>query len=287
MKKVIVFLFFQILILNLMAQDKPAYVIFDKEGEPVRYADMMKDLTRGQVVFFGELHNNPICHWLQLELTKDLHRVHEERLVLGAEMFEADNQLILDEYLKEFISEKKFEKECRLWPNYKTDYKPLVEYAKENNMNFVATNIPRRYASRVFNEGLESLEDLSDEAKKYIAPLPVEVDMTLPGYQNMLEMAGGAEHASLNFPHAQAIKDATMAHFILKHIKNKRFLHYNGAYHSDNFEGIVHYLKKENKRLEVLTISSVEQENLRQLEEEYKGKADYIICIDSNMTKTY
>ena len=47
------------------------------------------------MVLFGELHNNPISHWLQLELTEDLHAARGADLVLGAEMFEADNQLLL------------------------------------------------------------------------------------------------------------------------------------------------------------------------------------------------
>ena len=59
-----------------------------------------------------------------------------------------------------FISEKNFEKEARLWPNYKTDYKPLVSFAKDNNLSFVATNIPRRYASAVFKNGLKKLRNL-------------------------------------------------------------------------------------------------------------------------------
>ena len=94
-------------------------------------------------------------------------------ITLGAEMFEADNQLILNEYLSGHISEKSFKKEARLWPNYSTDYAPLVDFAKDSNLIFVATNIPRRYASVVYKRGFQGLDELDAQAKLYIAPLPV------------------------------------------------------------------------------------------------------------------
>lgn len=99
------------------------------------------------MVFFGELHDNPVAHWLELEITKDIHTDKGKDLILAAEMFETDNQLIIDEYFSDIIKESSFEKEVRLWKNYQTDYKPLISFAKENGLRFVASNIPRRYAS--------------------------------------------------------------------------------------------------------------------------------------------
>lgn len=59
---------------------------------------MLRTLQQKDIVLFGELHNNPISHWLQLEVTKDLKQYRN--LVLGAEMFEQDNQPALDLYLQ-------------------------------------------------------------------------------------------------------------------------------------------------------------------------------------------
>ena len=269
--------------------DKPAYQLFDDEGKKVKFEKMAKKLAEADIVFFGELHNNPISHWLQLELTKTLHDSMKDKLVLGAEMFETDNQLILDEYLQGLISEKKFEAEARLWPNYDTDYKPLVNFAKENELQFVASNIPRRYASVVFKKGFEGLEELSDEAKKYVAPSPIAYDPELPCYKSMMAMGGmGGGHATQNFPKAQAIKDATMAHSILKYWEDgKLFLHYNGAYHSDNFESIVWYLKQAKPELNIMTITTVQQAEVDKLLDENKGTANYVVCVPENMTTTY
>lgn len=273
-------------LLTAFKSDKPAYQLFDKEGKKVKYEKMLKELAEADVVFFGELHNNPICHWLQLEVTQDLFVARDGNLILGAEMFERDNQLILSEYLTEKISQKSYKKEARLWPNYTTDYAPLVDFAKDSNLMFVATNVPRRYASVVYMKGFEGLEELEPEAKTYFAPLPIEFDASLPGYVKMTEMAGG--HGGDNLPKAQAIKDATMAYSIAEFAEEgKMFIHYNGTYHSDNFEGIIWYLNKYKPGLKIATISSIEQSEIDKLDDENLNKGNYILVVPEDMTKTH
>jgi uncharacterized iron-regulated protein len=271
-----------------LSAQKPAYTLFNAKGKETRYEKMVNDCKRADVILFGELHNNPIAHWLQLELTKELHADERVKLVLGAEMFEADGQLIMDEYFSGMITEKKFEEEMRLWNNYKTDYKPLVEFAKESGLRFIATNIPRRYANTVFNLGLDTLNSLTDIAKTFMMPLPVLYDTTLASYTALVKSGPMGGHGNPNLRDAQAVKDATMAFFILKnHRRGETFLHFNGAYHSDNYEGIGHFLKVINPDLRIVTISTVSQEEVTNLEESNLGKADYIIAVPESMTKTY
>lgn len=275
-------------IIFIQAQPRPAYQLFDREGRPADFGQMLERAAQTQVVLFGELHNNPISHWLQLELSRELAAKFGENLVLGAEMFETDNQLILNEYISGLINERNFTAEAKLWNNYATDYKPLVELAKEQNIPFIATNIPRRYAALVNRQGFEGLETLPEEAKRYIAPLPPAYDPELPGYKAMLEMTGMPAHTNENFPKAQAIKDATMAHFLYKNLnRNGVFVHYHGAYHSNNFEGIYWYLKQLDEKLRIITISTVEQDNVSTLDESNLGLADFIIAVPRTMTKTY
>ncbi len=271
--------------------DKPAYLIYDAEGRNIKYQKMIETLSTADVVFFGELHDNPISHWMEYEVTADLHKVAGNNLITGAEMFEADNQLLLDEYLGSKYQADKFEAEAKLWKNYKTDYKPLVEFAKKNGLPFIATNIPRRYASMVSRGGFEVLDSLAPEAKSYIAPLPVSYDPELKCYKDMLSMPGmpgmGGK-PNLNFPKAQAIKDATMAHFITTNLgEGKKFIHYNGAYHSDNYLGIIHYLKLYRPGVKVATITTILQDDISSLAEENKGLADFIVTVPQTMTRTY
>jgi uncharacterized iron-regulated protein len=272
-----------------LAQEK-AFVIYNAQGKKVSYKKMMKSLIKSDISLFGELHNNPISHWLQLEVTKSLGE--KRNLILAAEMFERDNQDELNDYLSGKIDAKVLDSVARLWKNYETDYAPLVNYAKENKLQFIAANIPRRYASMVYKGDFKSLDTLSNEEKKWIAQLPIEYDKNLPGYQKMLEMMGG--HGGETFPKAQAIKDATMAESIfkayetsIKTINELTVIHYNGAYHSNDYEGILWYLKRKNANLNYKTITTVSQENIKKLLEENKGTADFIICVDEDMTTTY
>jgi len=289
MRKILVPLILVAFSLMAMKADKDAYQIYSVKGKKTSYAKLFKQALEADVILFGELHNNPICHWMQLELTADLFTEKGNQLVLGAEMFERDGQLILDEYLKGEISTKSFESQARLWPNYKTDYKPLIEFAKENELPFIATNVPRRYASVVFKKGFEGLEAMGDHAKMFFPPLPIPYDPELPGYQAMLEMGGGmGGHGSDNFPKAQAIKDATMAHFILENLNEGQvFMHYHGTYHSNNFEGIMWYLNTYRPGLNIMTIASVEQDTIDGLTEENESLADFILVVPSTMTKTH
>lgn len=275
----------------LLAQPKKAYQLYTATGVPIDYPIMLNELRHADFVFFGELHNSAIAHWLQIELTRDLYDMKGADLTLAAEMFETDNQLILDEYLRGLISKSRFEAECRLWPNYQTDYQPLVEFAKQNGLAFIASNVPRRYANLVSKKGFEGLDSVSAEGKAYFPPLPVLYDPEVPCYKSMLKMmgmGGAGGHGNSNLPKAQALKDATMAFFILKEFQTGDLvLHYNGSYHSQNHEGIVWYLNQYQPGLDSRVIHTVTQEDIHLLEEEHKHTANYILVVDEDVTTTY
>jgi uncharacterized iron-regulated protein len=285
--------FLTISLFNFLKSDKPAYLLYDKDLNVTSYENMLKELSQADIVFFGELHDNSLGHWLELQVTKNLFQVKKDKLILGAEMFEADNQTVVDEYLKGIITAKQFETEAKVWQNYQTDYKPLLDFAQQNKLKFVATNIPRRYASIVSKGGLEALNQLSDDAKKNIAPLPIDVDLTLPAYAEMMKMggmhsSGGMGVSAENITKAQVIKDATMASFILKNYQSgQTFLHYNGSYHSNNFEGIVWHLKKKNPKLKIVTINTIQAEDITKPAEKEKNSANFIFFIPDDMTKSY
>ena len=277
--------------LTMSAQTSNTYRIVDKELKPAEYSDMLKNASAAEVVFFGETHNSVVAHELELQLAKDLYAVTGNKLKLGAEMFESDIQLIIDEYLADFFDDSKFEADARLWPNYKTDYKPIMQFAKEKKLRFVATNIPRRYASMVNYGGFEALDKLSKQAKSYMADLPVKFDPELEGYSMMIKGMGGMGHMKMdpvNLAKAQAIKDATMAQFIFRNMEdNGLFYHFNGSYHSYNFEAIIWYLRQYRKDMNIYSITVVDEENFSQKPDSYKGKADVIIILPKDSPKSY
>ncbi len=272
--------------LHLQAQKKKAYQIFKANGKKTSYKKLLKTAKKADMVFFGEEHDNPVAHWLELELTKDLYQTSGKNPVLGAEMMETDNQKQLIRYLKDSIDYKTFKKEARLWPNFKTDYKALIDFAKDKKIPFIATNIPRRFASKVFHGGFKALDSLPQTDKQWIAPLPIKYDKNLSQYKKMLGMMGG--HGGDNLPKAQAIKDATMAYNILKNYKKgDLFIHYNGSYHSNFKQGIVWYIKQKNPALKIVTIDVETQDNLKKLDKKHLGKADFIIVVPKDFPKSY
>ena len=167
----------------------------------------------------------------------------------------------------------------------------LLQLARQQKFRVVGTNVPRRYASLVAKGSLTALDTLSAATKAWLPPLPLAVDYELPGYKNMVKMFGGdAAHAAgvQNIIQAQALKDATMAFFLNQaRPPGHLLLHLNGSYHSDNHDGILAYLRQQNPQLKLLTISTVSQEQLAKLEQENQRKADFVLVVPADMTKTY
>ncbi|MBC7448434.1 MAG: ChaN family lipoprotein [Hymenobacteraceae bacterium] len=276
--------------------DKPAYRLFTGDGKPVKYAKMTTALAGADVVLFGEAHNNPIAHWLELQVAQDLLKAKGDKLVLAAEMFERDVQPVLAGYVAicDSITEKDLTERARPWPNYATDYRPLVELARAHHLRFIGTNTPRPLARQVAKDGPESLAALPEKEKSWLMPLPLIVDAQRPAYQKMRAMFGGdAGHggggAGLDkMIAAQALKDATMAHFIAAaRGAGETVLHFNGSFHSDDHSGICEYLLQAAPGTRLLTISTVSQEDLGKLSAENRGKADYILVVPADMTTTY
>ena len=281
-------LLLSLLSLTLHAQTKQAYSIFTSEGKEIDYGKMIQSLSKADIVFIGEIHNCPIAHWMEYEITSDLIKKSSKGLVLGAEMFESDNQLLVDEYTTGLISSDKFETEAKLWDNYWTDYASLLYLAREHSLKFVATNVPRRYASYVKDNGLEALQNLPENAKALMAPLPIPFDKVNQdeGMFAFMQMIGGKASSNSYFAEAQAIKDATMAWFIAQNF-DRTFVHYNGNFHSDNKGGIIPYLEQYLPGKSIVTVCCVRQDSVKSLDKENRSRADFIIVAPTDFPMSY
>lgn len=273
------------------AQKVPeAYRLFDAKGKVVDYDKMIQKVAASDVVFFGEIHNCVMSHWMELKVLEALAEKNKN-IKVGMEMLEADNQLIIDEYMSGIISSDRFESECRLWDNYSTDYEPLVYFAKSHHLPLVATNVPRRYASVVKEKGLAYLDSLSAEAKQYLPKLPIHYvanENAQSGFALMGMLGKGKGSDPELMSQAQAIKDATMGWFIAKNLgKGEQMIHFNGTYHSDAQNGIIPYLREYRPGTTVSVIRAVRQEDISKLDEDYLGQADFYICIPEDMNMSY
>jgi uncharacterized iron-regulated protein len=270
----------------VFAQTDQAFVIYNAKGKKVSIAKMTRESIDAQLILFGEFHDNPISHWLELELLKELFNQKGKKLIVGFEMFEQDQQAALDRYLNGGITDKQLKDSLRLWPNYSTDYKPLILFAKENKLACIASNVERKYASLLFKSGRIALDTISPLKKSQMADLQFPIDTTLSQYASLNEMA--AHMGGGNMLEAQALKDATMAKYILQELReDNQIIHYNGAYHSDYYQGILWYIQQSKPLVKVTTISTVSQQKVNKLEKEHLGKADFIICVTESMTSTH
>lgn len=274
----------------LKSQELKAFQFYNKAGKTVSTTNLVDDLSQYDVVLFGEYHNNSIIHWLQLQIVKDLYKAKNGNIILGAEMFERDNQANLNLYLENKIAAKVLKDSVRLWNNYETDYRPLVDFAKENKLKFIASNVPRIYAAKVAKETMKSLDSSTESEKRWFAKLPVSLTLDTPAYPEMLKMMG--EHAgtkAMNFVAAQALKDATMAESILNNLESgSTFIHFNGDFHCKEYGGIYWYLKLNKPNLKVVVISVAESNNsnLAFPTKDYIP-TDFTLVVPADMTKTY
>ncbi|RLJ74684.1 ChaN family lipoprotein [Pedobacter alluvionis] len=275
----------------LQAQEMSShYQIYDvKKQKLIAIDDIVADMEQADVLFFGEDHNDSVGHYLEALLFRKLHSKYPLKTALSLEMFHTDVQPELDEYLAGLISEKNFIKESRAWGNYK-DYRPLIEYAKQNGLKVVAANAATRYSNAVTLGGLKVLENFPKISSNFLPPLPID---TAQGryYEKFTETLGGHSMGSMKIYQTQNLWDATMAWSINKFIKaNKgiKVFQLNGRFHSDEKLGTLAKLKQLNPKLKILNISSFSDESfINPNWEKFKNLGDYIIITDPKAKRSY
>jgi uncharacterized iron-regulated protein len=240
----------------LAAQSYVPHRVFDTaRGEFTDFEAMAADLAKADVVFLGEQHDDANTHRLELAVLEALAR-RKASVVLSLEMFERDVQEPLEHFLMGHMDEADFLKDARPWPDYGTDYKPLVDLAVAKGWPVVAANVPRPIAAEVAKSGPEILRSKSESDRKFFAA-DMQCPMTDEYYTRFLAAMGGGHSApgaaaseaakSLDrYYFSQCLKDETMGESIATAYKSAAnasahpvVVHVNGAFHSDYSEGTV------------------------------------------------
>lgn len=272
------------------------YKIYDtRSRQVVGVENIISEMASADVLFFGEEHNDSAGHYLENKIFRALAAQYPGQVALSLEMFETDNQTVLNEYLEGRIDESRLSKDARLWSNYR-DYRPMIEFAKQNHIQVVAANPPRRYVNLVSRRGMRSLDSLSKEAKKFLPPLPYD---TLTGrYRDkfMDIMKGSPGAASANIYYSQSLWDAGMGYSIyrfMKENKHKKVFHCVGKFHVEEKLGTAAQLQLRNRKLRLMNIicfsdSSFNKNSLTGEEwERFAPLGDYIIIVNPDLKKTY
>lgn len=271
------------------------YRVFDKQGKAASLERVLDDIGKFDVVFLGEQHDDSVAHALQMRIFQTAHEKYgsNRKIVLSLEMFERDVQTIVNEYLKNQISETHFLAASRPWANYKTDYRPLVEYAKEKNLEVVAANAPRRYVNMVTRLGRGSLDALSPEANRWLAPLPYG-EASESYAKKFNDLMGAMNDSAIKSPNpmlaSQSLWDATMAFSIaekLKADKNALVVHLNGSFHTENRLGTVEHLLKYKPNTKVLVITMRYEENFKNFDNsKHADLGDFVILTDAKAARS-
>ncbi|RMH33971.1 MAG: hypothetical protein D6687_06110 [Acidobacteria bacterium] len=304
MRKLAIVLILFISSFNYAQMSEENYKIFDSTGNPQTLDKVIEKIQSVDVVFLGEQHDDAVAHYLQEKIFRLAFEKYgsQRQLVLSMEMFERDVQVILDEYLIGLITEGRFLSDARPWGNYKTDYRPLVEFAKTNKIPVIASNAPRRYVNMVSRQGRDVLTKLSEQAKKWIAPLPYQPPSQ--AYAEKFLSLMGKSHPSENesvkagmkrMLDAQTLWDATMAFSIAEVLKQAKtskqekkplVIHLNGSFHSENGLGIPEHLTKYFSDAKYLVVTFRKEEDFNNFDKEkHENLGDFVILTNSKASR--
>lgn len=255
--RILVFSFFYLLLAIQIVAENDFPKIYDSASlKEINFDDISEKLNHASVLILGEEHDDKKGHTEKLKLIRYLAERHN--IVISMEMFERDQQTILNEYLAGLIDEKIFQTDLKLWTNYE-DYKPIVLLAKENKIQILAANAPRRYVKILARHGLDELYKFPFRSRKYFAPIYMIEKYRQENYENKIfgSLAGhGKDTIDLkNMILAQNLWDATMTDSIVKFLDRKKtkIVHINGRFHSDEYMGISHRLMQLG--IKVVTVS--------------------------------
>ncbi|MBV9399469.1 MAG: ChaN family lipoprotein [Bryobacterales bacterium] len=274
--------------------------VFHGDGKPATLDDVIEAAKPLDVTFLGESHDDAVAHYLEAEI---LRRVAGQDWALSLEMFDRDVQGVVDEYLSGVIEERDLIASGRAWSNYRTDYRPLVEIAKEKHMPVIAANAPKRYVDVVGKKGQTALLPLSGEAKRMLPPLPYapasqayrerferEMNEQMGKVKSAIKSAGAAPgHSAAHSAEsdyalqAQSLWDAAMADSIAQFLNQHPGMHVlqiNGSFHSEYHQGILEHLERYRPGTTSLVVTILRDKSFPSWKEDMNGKGDFVIVTD-------
>ncbi|NPA72581.1 MAG: ChaN family lipoprotein [Gammaproteobacteria bacterium] len=228
---------------------------------PLSIPQLALRLRNYDVVFIGEFHGNHASHLLEARL---LHALHQQRsnIALSMEMFDRDQQPLLDQYLDSEVGETFLINEAPTWPNYRAAYRPLIEYAKQNFIPVIAANAPADTVRCIARNGAGYLKKLSPDGLMLISATPFRTDMRYKNkYLTLIETLRNLSPQRKEQSYlAQLTRDNTMAESIYQawlNAPDQQIVHINGSFHSAQHLGTVSALKALDPTLNIAVISPI------------------------------
>ncbi|MGF1776570.1 ChaN family lipoprotein [Vibrio nomapromontoriensis] len=234
------------------------YQLYTSQGAPISLTALPETLTNADVILIGEWHTHPAIHRFQTELLQALANKNPN-VALSMEQFSRPSQPIVNDYLDGKIGEQTLISEGKAWPNYESDYRALVEFAKQNQLSVIASNAPKVTVRCIGRTGISYLDTLSPIERSYVAET---IDTSTSPYKDkfMSSMHHGTPEQTAKQFAAQLTWDATMAESIVRFIDTTptaQVMHIAGKFHIDNGLGTAAQIQKLNPNLKIAIISPV------------------------------
>ncbi|EIV8504981.1 ChaN family lipoprotein [Vibrio parahaemolyticus] len=232
------------------------YQLHSPSGNALALQNLPDELKNADVILVGEWHTHAGIHRFQTDLLRQLSS-GERRIALSMEQVTRDKQSVLDAYLKGEIGEQYFMSQSNAWPNYESDYRPLVEFAKQANLPVIAANAPKYIVRCIGRQGVDYLNKLNDEERSFVAE---NVNTANSPYKEkfMASMHHGKPEQTEKQYAAQVTWDETMAESIVKYLNqnpNAQVVHVAGKFHTEAGLGTAASILQRNPELKVVVVN--------------------------------
>lgn len=235
------------------------YQFASPQGEALSLNALPQELLDADVILIGEWHTHSAIHRFQTDFLK-ARQSADSNIALSMEQFTREHQDTLNQYLNGKIGEQVLISKAAAWPNYESDYRALVEFAKANDLDVIAANAPKPFVQCIGRKGLPYLEQLSSEQRDWVA---TEVNIGDSPYKEkfMASMHHGTPEQTEKQFAAQVTWDETMAESIVDYLAtnpDKQVIHVAGKFHTEGGLGTAASISRRNPDLKVAIITPVE-----------------------------
>ncbi|ENM5769866.1 ChaN family lipoprotein [Vibrio mimicus] len=234
------------------------YQLATPKGERISIQNLPADIENADVILIGEWHTHAGIHRFQTDLLKQMVE-NGHPMALSMEQFARDAQPVLDEYLAGEIGEQYLIQKANAWPNYESDYRPLVEFAKSQQLPIIAANAPKPIVRCIGRVGIDYIKRLTPEQRQWIA---AKINTQDSPYKStfMASMHHGNPAQNENQFAAQVTWDETMAESIVRYLTTnpeRKVLHIAGMFHTQQGLGTAASILRRNPNLKVVIITPV------------------------------
>lgn len=261
--------------------DPDEHAFFDGEGKPSDLDSFIASLADVDFVGFGELHHHPVGSRVELAMLEGM-AAQARPVALAMEFFEADQQPALDEYLSGAIDEPTFRERTKRDDNYERSHRPLIEFAKQNNIPVIAANAPRPLVTRYRESGAATYADylasLSDQDRALLPRTSVPPDDEFKA--RFLKTMG--PHRGPAFYPAMALWNDAMAEstadFRAEHPEH-RILLIAGVYHVAAHLGVITQYSARRPEDSVRVLSMMPVEGAIVFDALNRGEGDLVLLV--------